>query len=138
MPIGEDERRLSLDERIRLRLGQCETLDQIALVLYRLLGGGFTVWEEDGRLLETRVQGAMLNGLRIQIHTREHGPPHFHVTTHDIDASFAIRDCSHLTGAISRRDQRLVEYWHRNARPTLIRVWNATRPSDCPVGVIDV
>ena len=135
MPLREDERHLSVDERVTGRLAESETLDQIAQVLYRLLGSGFAVWG-DGQLLETRVQVAMLNGLRLEIHTREHGPPHFHVTAHDIDATFAIRDCAHLAGTISRRDQRLVEYWHRSARPALIRVWNATRPSDCPAGPI--
>ena len=79
-----------------------------------------------------------LRHLRIVIHTREHGPPHFHVIAADIDATYSIADGSQLYGAISSKDDRLVQYWYASARPLLVKVWNETRPSDCPVGPIEV
>ena len=56
--------------------------------------------------------------------------------TDGIDASFAIDDCSFLRGSIRDRDQQMVRYWHAQARPLPVRVWNETRPSDCPIGPI--
>jgi hypothetical protein len=68
---------------------------------------------------------------------REHAPPHFHVTAPGIDASFTIEDCALLRGTISGHDRQLVEYWHKTGRPLLIRRWNETRQSNCPVGPIE-
>jgi len=51
-------------------------------------------------------------------------------------SSFAIDDCSLLRGSITDRDQQMVRYWHAQAGPLLVRVWNETRPSDCPIGPI--
>jgi len=120
---------------IQRRIIRSETLEEATRCLCGLLAGGFDV-AEDGELYETRVLVERFDGLRMVIHTREHGPPHFHVIASGIDASFAIHDCSHLAGSITAKDRRIIEYWHAQARPLLIRVWNETRPSDCPVGPI--
>lgn len=126
----------TLDARVEARIVASETLEDVARYLKVLLFGGFSVWT-DGRLLEPRVFVDTVGSLRIVIHTREHGPPHFHVTAPGIDASFAVEDGSHLTGRIGDKEIRLVQYWHASARPLLVRIWNETRPSDCPVGPID-
>jgi hypothetical protein len=126
----------SLEKLVAVRIQRSETLEEVALCLFRLLDGGYTVWG-DGRLLETRVKVGMLHGLRLEIRVREHAPPHFHVVGGGIDASFGIADCRHLVGAISERDVQLVRLWHASARQRLIETWNATRPTDCPVGPID-
>jgi len=126
----------TLDDRVRTRISSSKTIDEVALCLLHLLTGGFGVWE-DGRLIETRVFVDSVGPLRIVIHTREHGPPHFHVLATGIDASFAIRDCSKLRGSITPTQLKLVQYWHAQARPLLIKVWNQSRPSDCPVGPIE-
>jgi hypothetical protein len=126
-----------LDSIIRYRISNSVTLAESVECLLLLLSGGYSVWE-DGHLLEIRALVDSLNGMKIVIHTREHGPAHFHVIAPGINASFSIADCRQLTGEISSRERRLVEYWHISARSRLIDVWNSTRPSDCPVGPIDV
>ena len=134
-PLAPEPDGTSVDSRVRTRISGATTLQGSALCLHRLTSGGFAVWE-DGRLIETRARVDQLRGLRIEIHVREHGPPHFHVTAPGINASFAIADCSLLVGELSRRDLDLVEYWYKSARPLLVRTWNETRPSDCPIGPI--
>jgi len=135
-PYDEADGRFDLDALVHRRIAASETLDEAALELLRLLSSTLVVWE-DGRLIDTRAVVARFDGLRIVIHTREHGPAHFHVVAPDLNAIFAIADGSLLGGSISGRHQRLVEYWYASARPLLVRTWNATRPTDCPVGPIE-
>ena len=128
-------RSLGLDEVVRETIETSETLEESAGCLLRLIQGGYSVWT-DGRLLETRALVERLGRMKIVIHTREHGPPHFHVEVGEINASFAIDDCRLLHGEVDGRNLGLVRYWHKAARPLLVRKWNETRPSDCPVGPI--
>lgn len=130
------EQHATLDGAVQVRIMQAQTLDEAADSLLRLLDGGFAVWR-DGNLLETRALVGRLGRLRIIIRSREHAPPHFHVETGDTTASFSILDGSLLSGRIPNRDRDLVGYWYRSARPLLVKIWNQTRPSDCPVGPID-
>lgn len=117
----------------RARISRSQTLADAAQCLFELLTGGYGVWD-DGTLYYVRVLVARVAGLKIVIHTREHGPAHFHVVAGDLNASFSIDTCTLIAGEISGRDRQLVEYWHAAARPLLVKVWNETRPSDCPVG----
>jgi hypothetical protein len=135
MPDPTFARPTNLDGIVAYRIAQAATLEGVALCLLRLLGGGFAVWR-DGRLIETRARVDQIRGLRIDIRTREHGPPHFHVSGADVNASFSIRDCELLAGHVDGNSQRLIKVWHSAARPLLVRVWNETRPADCPVGPI--
>lgn len=128
---------VSFDDAVRAAIAGSETLEQAAACLLRLFAGGYSVWS-DGTLLETRALVQALGRLNIVIHTREHGPPHFHVIAGGIDASFAIEDCALLNGRISGKDQGIVRYWHARSRPLLVKTWNKTRPSDCPVGPIEL
>ena len=108
--------------------------------LLLLLGSGCRIWTtEDGAkvLIETRVRVDQLQNLKIYIYSKEHAPPHFHVVTADIDATFSIADGSLLKGSVSKKDQELIEWWYGRYRDKLVRVWNDTRPSDCPVGIIE-
>jgi hypothetical protein len=126
----------TLDDVVRRRIGESATLEQVARCLFSLLTGGYSGWE-DGRLLSIRVLVERIGPLRVVIHTREHGPPHFHVVAPGINAAFAITDCALLTGHVGAGDLRLIQYWHAEARPLLVKVWNASRPSDCPVGPLE-
>ena len=134
-PDGSD-RGLTLEEMIGKRLATSTTVEEVARVLHQLLYGGYAVWP-DGTILETRALVAAIGGLRIDIRSNEHPPPHFHVLAAGINASFAIRDCAHLKGSIGAHERRKVEVWHAGARPLLVRKWNASRPTDCSVGPID-
>jgi hypothetical protein len=77
---------------------------------------------------------ARLDGLRIEIYPDEHAPPHFHVKSPGLDASFTIDDCRLLKGNPDSHVIRKVQFWHRHAKRELISVWNLTRPTDCVVG----
>jgi len=126
---------MSLEESIINAIRRATTLDELALTLEHLIDGGFAVWS-DGSLYETRQLVGRARGLRIEIYPREHPPPHFHVRGPGVRGSFTIEDCRLLEGSISGRDRALVQWWYGHGRMRLIEFWNATRPSDCPVGPI--
>ena len=128
---------MTLEELIAQRIQAAESLEALGEILRNLLNEGFSVFA-DGTLLSTRQRVTQLQGLVLEIYPREHPPPHFHVRGGDVDASFSILDCSLLQGQITRGDLELIQLWHAHSRGRLIEVWNATRPSDCPVGPIIV
>ncbi|UVT20815.1 MAG: DUF4160 domain-containing protein [Nitrospira sp.] len=74
-----------------------------------------------------------LNGLRIEIFSNEHPPPHFRVRYAGETANFTIKDCRKLNGGLDKWE-RNIRAWHKVHKTCLIQVWNRTRPSDCPVG----
>jgi hypothetical protein len=82
---------------------------------------------------------ARVRGLSIKIWADEHPPPHFHVTYQGQDASFSILDCCRLRGqrGLERYDPIIRSWWSKNQR-LLIEMWNASRPTACPVGQINL
>lgn len=107
--------------------------------LSSVLSGGVYVYDDGVRrtLIFGRALVDRVRGLRIEIFPREHEPAHFHVTGPNLSASFRISDGSLLNGQVGRREADLIQYWYGFAKPRLVEVWNATRPSDCPVGKLD-
>jgi hypothetical protein len=85
-------------------------------------------------LLENKGLVARVNGLKIVIYPDEHAPPHFHVKSPNINASFSIESCTKLKGKISPQDLNKVKYWYKYSKSLLINVWDSTRPTDCEVG----
>ena len=81
----------------------------------------------------------MVKGLSIIIWADEHPPPHFHVSYQGEDASFSIVDCSRLRGSrgVERYDGEIRAWWGKNQN-LLIEKWNASRPTECPVGPINL
>lgn len=78
---------------------------------------------------------ANVRGMKIEIYPKEHPPPHFHVKSSRVDASFKIEDCSLLNGKINYMDSNKIKFWYdHGARLLLIEKWNSTRPSLCVVG----
>lgn len=77
--------------------------------------------------------------MSVQIQSREHSPPHFHVRFNGEDASFAITDGRRLPGVkgLERFDHNIRSWWARN-RCDLMHSWNRLRPDGCPVGPISV
>ena len=106
--------------------------------LCKFLSTGIHVhWEAGNHVFGfTRAQVARLDGLKIEIRSREHSPPHFHVLGNGIDAAFDVVDGTYLKGRIDRQSADLVRVWWEKSRSDLIRVWNDTRPDKCPVGPI--
>jgi hypothetical protein len=129
-----------LKERDRFHLVSPDELDGIeeyAEWLEALLHNSCSIFvEDDGEeyLLENKKLVARLNGLKIEIYPDEHVPPHFHVKSPNINASFSIESCSKLEGKISGKDLSKIRYWYKHSKPLLINIWNSTRPSNCEVG----
>ena len=88
----------------------------------------------DGRrLFEEQVVGS-LGGLRIEILSREHPPPHFRVSYQGQSNNSDICTGSPLPGQALERWFGNIRKWHAKNRGKLIEAWNSSRPSDCPVG----
>ena len=117
------------------RAKTAESMEDLADVLSDLLAGGYSVWT-DGTLYSIKQLVARVKGVQIHIYANEHSPPHFHVKSPDIDASFTIQDCVFMHGNIDGREQNLVRWWYKHSRPELVAAWNNTRPSNCPVGPV--
>lgn len=124
------------DEFFTSRIAAAQNLDELTAVLQQMLSENLAVWE-DGSLLNIKKLVARVEGLRIEIYADEHPPPHFHVKAPGIEATFDILSCELLRGTVPGRERRLIEWWHRRGRSLLVRLWNQTRPTDCPVGPID-
>ena len=118
------------------KLSKAESLEELTKGLEHLLSAGYGVWE-DGELYNIRQLVAKVNGLKIEIYSNEHPPPHFHVKGGGINASFSILDCEHLDGQVSKREKTLIQWWHKHGKEKLIEIWNSTRPSNCTVGIIN-
>ena len=125
---------MTLEEVVENRIRQSQTLADMAYVLQMLFENHSI--SDDGHLISIRALVGHINGMRIEIYPKEHPPAHFHIRGGDINASFAIEDGRCLEGTIGGREQALVRFWYKNARHTLIEIWNHTRPSDCQVGPI--
>jgi hypothetical protein len=74
------------------------------------------------------------NGLKIEIFSNEHPPPHFRVCYQGECNNFTINDCSPLNGDSLKLYFRNIKKWHLKNKNTLITFWNEKRPTDCPVG----
>jgi hypothetical protein len=77
----------------------------------------------------------IFKGITVDVRVKEHPPPHFHVKAGNLQASYSIEDFTKLNGNLDRYERAIRSWWQKN-RHTLINVWNASRPSDCPVGPI--
>ncbi len=76
---------------------------------------------------------ASFDGLKISIFAREHPPPHFRVSHHGKTGNYRIKDCEQINGEL-REFKKNIRKWHKQNKSLLIERWNATRPTDCPVG----
>jgi hypothetical protein len=113
------------------------SFEEWAEYLESILHDRCSIMEIDGELvlLEIKALIARVNGLKIEIFSKEHAPPHFHVKSANVDASFKIEDCSLLQGEISGMDYSKIRYWHKHSKQILIEAWNSSRPTNCMVGL---
>lgn len=82
----------------------------------------------------------MVDGkLRAEVRAREHPPPHFHITYDGEDASYSIETGRRLENVygLEAYDGMIQLWWRKNKR-RIASKWNASRPSDCPVGPIPI
>ena len=52
----------------------------------------------------------------------------------DANDTYRIDNCQRMHGDALARHDRVIRQWHARNRDRLIAIWNARRPSDCPVG----
>jgi hypothetical protein len=137
MTIVEVTTRMTPIELFDRVLRSSTTLESSAMLLAGLMSKEVEFNEiETFQLSGNRQLVDRVNGLTITVFPREHPPPHFHIVGLGINASFSIFDGVHLTGDISPKQQKIVEFWYLRSRALLVRSWNETRPSNCPVGPI--
>jgi hypothetical protein len=74
-----------------------------------------------------------INGLKIEIYSNEHCPPHFHVVFQNKTGSYRIKDCEEMEGNLTPYN-RNIRKWFKKNKELLISTWNETRPANCPVG----
>jgi Domain of unknown function (DUF4160) len=113
-----------------------ETIEDFTAWLEAILHNPCNVYEQDGEefLIEIRQLVAKVNGLKIEVYANEHPPPHFHVKSPNVNASFSIESCELLEGRAESKDIKKIRFWHKQAKPVLINTWNLTRPTNCTVG----
>lgn len=75
-----------------------------------------------------------LNGLKIEVFSNEHPPPHFRVCYAGECNNFTIKDCTPINGNGLSTYFRNIKKWHKANKNKLIEFWDKKRPSDCPVG----
>ncbi|MGE0019003.1 MAG: DUF4160 domain-containing protein [Draconibacterium sp.] len=76
--------------------------------------------------------------IKIEIRHNEHAPPHFHVIIDNNDYSVSIKTGEFLyKDKIKKRDRLAIENWFKENRSLIIKTWNNSRPSNCPVGKIE-
>lgn len=91
--------------------------------------------EGQGLRFLTEETIARFDGLKVEVFSNEHPPPHFRVKYQSSTANFAIADCSRINGSgeVLKYEKNIVLWWMDN-KSTLIADWNRLRPTDCPVG----
>lgn len=91
------------------------------------------ILDDNGTRLLTEKQVARVAGLKIEVFSHEHPPPHFRVKYSGETANYTIDDCTQMNGGL-KKFYRNIKTWHAKNKDALISAWNKMRPGDCPVG----
>lgn len=70
------------------------------------------------------------DAFRIELQSRDHAPPHFHVVGPDFHALIAIRDLQVLRGTITRRALAEVAAWAGGRHDELMAEWRRLNERD--------
>jgi hypothetical protein len=70
----------------------------------------------------------IIDGIRIEIFTDDHPPPHFHVKVGGMRAKFDIASGTLLKGSLDKRSMRKVRQWMTLNGDLLMQVWISSRP----------
>jgi len=89
---------------------------------------------DSGEVVFKRKRVDTIEHYNVEVRISEHAPPHFHVISDKLNASFNLMDCSLLKGNASKNDIAKIQAWYKQKRNFIINQWNETRPSNCPVG----
>jgi Domain of unknown function (DUF4160) len=97
-----------------------------------------TVVLANGIVVEQRELLEKIGGLKIEIYPNEHPPPHFHVKSNDFNISIDILTGEILKGKLENNAAKKIKYYHMLHKAKLIEAWNRLRPTNCPVGKINL
>lgn len=87
--------------------------------------------------LTEMLVGHVTKTLKVHLQFREHSPPHFSIRHPEGVARFRIDNGERLPEDRDlRKYNSLIQEWYADNRDMLIEQWDASRPSDCPVGPI--
>ena len=92
----------------------------------------------DGSVIEKRELIDKIGNLRIEIYPNEHPPPHFHVRCSEFNVSIDILSGEIIKGELTKKSRKKIQYFQESQREKLIAAWNELRPTDCPVGKIEI
>ena len=67
----------------------------------------------------------------MKIVSNEYPPPHFQVTSENLDGAFSIKHCLHMLGEISQSRVNIIKYWHNKNYGCLVK--NGTKPDQLTV-----
>lgn len=110
------------------------SIDDFEVQLFQLLNSGAYYYE--GKIVDVREQVDRINGIKIEIYSNEHPPPHFHIVSNELKASLRIDNGEILENTgFSGKQIKTVQNWFLKSKNRLIEVWNKTRPEDCQVGI---
>ncbi len=110
-----------------------DSLKDFESQLMQLLSSG--AYYFGGKIIEAQEQVDRLNGIKIEIYSNEHPPPHFHIIANGLKASLRIDNGEILENSgFTGKQIRTVQIWFLKSKDKLIEVWNKTRPNDCQVG----
>jgi hypothetical protein len=110
------------------------SVDELAGILKSELESGAIPDDVPRPLNEQLID--QLDGLRIEIFSREHPPPHFRVSYQGETNNFDICSGEPLKQDGLSKYHRKIRKWHRANRDLLVNAWNERRPADCPVGEV--
>ena len=96
---------------------------------------------EDENPYEIKHFVGTYQGSKVEVYSKEHPPPHFHVKYDDFSCSYRIETeggLKKLKGTMDRKIEKKIKYLyeHSTLRELAINTWNETRPQNCPVGEI--
>lgn len=110
--------------------------DDFELHLSQFISAGAYFYE--GHVVDARQLVEKMGAIKIEIYPNEHTPPHFHIKSNGMNASFAIDDCRLLKNSgFSTKVIKSIQDWFEHSKPRLIEIWNQTRSDDSLVGKIE-
>ena len=123
----------SVQTQYLMRRWRVHVPEDLVQELEQSIDGGPIV-DEQGTVAIWKQLVARVQGVKVEIYSDEHGPPHFHVVSGGETNAFCITDCTPLHPGGLVPYFRNIRRWHAKNKPRLIETWNRLRPADCPVG----
>ena len=111
--------------------------DELADSFY--MGSIIEITNDEPIYFLTEAHVDRINGVKIEIFSNEHPPPHFRVKYQGSTANYRIADCTRINGSgqVLHYEKNIQHWWKKNRyanKQKLIDFWDSNRPSDCPVG----